>query len=82
MAQKTLVEWRDEADPVRRFLIERTGLAEVGAAALYAEWPIWSRSNGFADMSSTRFGRRVVASGLYKRHETRDGRFYRKQKAA
>jgi putative DNA primase/helicase len=54
VAQKTLAEWRDEAELVRRFLLERSGLNEMRANVLYDEWRTWARGNGFADMSSTR----------------------------
>jgi putative DNA primase/helicase len=81
-AAQTLTEWRDEADPVRRFLVERKYVREVGATALFEEWRVFARNNGFADMSSTRFGRRVVSSGLYERDRTKEGRWYKKKDIA
>ena len=82
-AAAVLADWRDEADPVRRFLLERRDPPgrDYPAASLYEFWKVWARENGFADMSSTRFGRRVVATGLYKRERERAGRVYVRQSA-
>lgn len=75
-AERVLAEWREEADPVRRFVAERSGPPEIGASALYREWREWARANGFADMSSTRFGRRVMATGKFNRKDAKGGRVY------
>lgn len=81
VAADTLAEWRNEADPVRRFILERDDKVPVPASSLYSEWRMWARSNGFADMSSTRFGRRVMATQLYERSAKVGGRVYTRRAA-
>lgn len=70
-----LREWRDENDQVRGFALEQPTTEIVQASALYERYREWAKKNGNAPMSSTMFGRRLVASGFYERDKS-STRFY------
>lgn len=75
-------QWRDDNDPIRLFLHTRLDTNWTGALELYESFGAWARQHGHASMSSTLFGRRLMAIGLYERDEQRSGRFYRRRPAA
>jgi P4 family phage/plasmid primase-like protien len=75
-------EWQLENDPVRVFAESRASGETMPALSLYEAFCAFAKTNGFAQMSSTRFGRRVMATGLYTRHETNRSRVYIRKPAA
>ncbi|HEY4116288.1 MAG TPA: phage/plasmid primase, P4 family [Byssovorax sp.] len=79
---EVVAEWRDENDPVRLFAEARAPSEVVPAGVLYNAFCAFAREHGFAQMSSTRFGRRVVAADLYTRDHTRRGNLYARKTRA
>jgi phage/plasmid-associated DNA primase len=75
-------EWQLENDPVRIFAESRMAGETMPALSLYEAFCAFAKTHGFAQMSSTRFGRRVMATGLYTRHETNRSRVYIRRAAA
>lgn len=65
-------EWRDENDQVRGFVAENPINARVQASDLYKRYVSWAKENGVGAMSSTMFGRRIMAADLADRID--DGR--------
>lgn len=68
-------EWRDENDQVRGFVAEHPIRQRVQAAELYRSYVTWAKDNGLGPMSSTMFGRRLMAAELAER-EPGARRFY------
>jgi putative DNA primase/helicase len=75
-----LRDWRRDVDPVMLFLDTAYPLDayECAAGSLYAEFARWAKDNGFMQMSSTKFGRRVLTTGNWRRVHTRSGNIYAK----
>lgn len=74
-------QWRRESDPVRLFLHERMTLDQretetVAASVLYDAFVAWCTENRHQVVTSTRFGRKVMATGVYERKESNRGRVY------
>ncbi len=55
-----VAEWQQENDPVRLFVEARAAGEVVPATAMYDSFCAFARAHGFAQMSSTRFGRRLI----------------------
>lgn len=68
-------EWRDENDQVRAYIAENPIEGRVPANDLYKRYATWAKDNGLGPMSSTMFGRRIMASDLADR-EGKAHRFY------
>lgn len=68
-------EWRDENDQVRGFVAENPITERIQASDLYGQYTTWAKSNGLGPMSSTMFGRRLMAADLAER-EGKARRFY------
>ena len=70
--------WRLEVDPVLCFFDERCVFdpsAQMPASVLYAAFKTWALDNGFRQVSSTKFGRRLRLIGVPSAH-TRSGSVY------
>lgn len=78
-SREIVEKWRDENDPVRLFLRGRLDADWIGATLLYQEFIGWTRQNGHAQMSSTKFGRSMTSIGLYEKHDFGEGRRYRRK---
>lgn len=85
-SRAALEAWKADVDPVRRFVLEhdpvvRQALWPTGhgwrAADMFRRFKEWCVENGFAQMTSAKFGRRLVALGLVDRVEYRDGNAYK-----
>ena len=76
-----LGEWRDGNDQVRLFLREQAAdEGPIPASQFYERYRDWAGSNGHRNpVSSRMFGLRVMATGLYERHDERTGRSYRRK---
>lgn len=72
----TLLEWRDDNDQVRGFANDTPIRGRWNASTLYEEYKEWAKKNGCALMSSTKFGRRIVANELARKGRDAQGRFY------
>lgn len=68
-------EWRDENDQVRGYMVEHPISERIPAGELYKRYAAWAKDNGLGPMSSTMFGRRIMASDLAEREGT-SHRFY------
>lgn len=68
-------EWRDENDQVRGYMAEHPLEGRIPAGELYKRYATWAKENGLGPMSSTMFGRRMMASELADR-EGKAHRFY------
>ena len=71
-------EYRQESDPVRLFLAEKTRshvLAKIACAALYKSYVSFAHANGFEAKTSTGFGLRLKALGTKTTRE-HAGRYY------
>lgn len=76
-------EWRDGSDQIRLFLSTQTDPSVLQAGAFYDQYREWAKTNGHKNVvTSHTFGRRVMASGLYERHESNRGRFYQRKAEA
>lgn len=73
---KTLLEWRDVNDQVRGFIADEPITGHYNATTLYENYREWAKKNGCAVMSSAKFGRRLMATGLVQRDRDAKGRFY------
>lgn len=73
-------EWRDQSDQIRIFLATRDADDVVPADNLYKRYREWATDNGHKCVTSTLFGRRVMASGLYTRDEAKSGRIYKRKR--
>lgn len=69
-------EWRDESDQIRGFVADKPIATRFSASDLYKAYTAWAKDNGVAVMSSTMFGRRLLATGLAVREELLGRRFY------
>ncbi len=81
-----LEDWKTDVDPVRRFVLERDASVRAAlwptgagwrASEMYKKFKEYTADNGFAQMTSAKFGRRLMALGLVERVEYRDGNAYR-----
>jgi len=64
-------DYRDESDPLRRFLaecVDKNPGARVSATALYSAYADWSHREGAGLITQTRFGRRLEHLGYPKSH--------------
>jgi len=71
-------DYRDESDPLRRFLaecVDKNPGARVSATALYSAYADWSHREGAGLITQTRFGRRLDHLGYPKSH-TQHGTVY------
>lgn len=75
-ALATVREWRDESDQVRAFAIEKPIAGRMSATDLYKSYTSWARDNGVKVMSSTMFGRRLMAAEIADREILMGRRFY------
>lgn len=73
---RTAAEWRDDSDQVRLFASEQPITEKCAASEMYERYKTWGKVNGFALMSSTKFGRRLMGTGFYERTDEAAGRFY------
>lgn len=69
-------EWRDDSDVVRIFAASRPDVEDIRASELYEQYKEWSKRNGYGQMSINKFGRRLVASKLYRKQEKAMGLHY------
>jgi putative DNA primase/helicase len=80
-AQKLINQYRSDSDPVEQFVEHRVAFdseSRVSASDLYTSYKYWTESNGFALMSSTKFGKRVkiVLGDRAEFEHTRTGKSY------
>jgi len=71
-----LKEWRNENDQVLGFCEDKPIIGAWAALTLYDEYREWAKAHGCAIMSSAKFGKRLVASGLVTRERTSAGNRY------
>lgn len=69
-------EWRDENDQVRGFIAEHPVTDQIQSSDLYKRYAAWAKENGVGPMSSTMFGRRMMAAELADRVDVGGRRFY------
>ena len=70
--KEAAAEYRQESDPVGRFIEERCVVVEYAQARarnLYMAYKAWADDTGERSMSATAFGRRLVERGLQKRKD-------------
>jgi len=58
-------QWRTDSDAVRSFLATRPDNDEVLSSTLFDAYKQWSKDTNHGTLSSTKFGLRVKATGLY-----------------
>lgn len=75
-SKRVVSEWRDEASPIRLFLLDRPANDRAPAQSFYDSYVSWCRSNGHSPMSSTKFGRSVLSTGWYARERRECGSVY------
>jgi P4 family phage/plasmid primase-like protien len=70
--------WRNEVDPVRRFIdsvLKQDPSATTSAKAMFGSYANWADENNFAKMSSSKFFRRLTGNGIKSTH-TNKGSVY------
>lgn len=72
-SRKSLEEWRSDADPLRRFLVEcarKPAEGQTGARGkeVYAAYKAWCRENGDRALAQNVFGSRLRSAGFGSHH--------------
>jgi putative DNA primase/helicase len=69
---KLMESWRRDADPVRRFAssCKADPTATTTPKAMYQAYVSWAHTNGFAQLSSTKFMKRLNAAGVTSIHKS------------